>query len=414
MKRLNLLISWLAPIALAASVAAQSVPLDFSTVVTPADITLPNAYAMGNVILSYDNFGSGLGSAQVNQAGISGTTYGSLIFNFSGPMTTLNFDFTLENVAGPIEDAVALTFKLAGNDSADAEVATANYTPYDPAHPENGGRTTGSVHFTGSAFDQAILFFSPDAGSFTLGTASYSDGSQPGLTNVVLAPVNPFVAISNTAALHAVGQYDDGAILELPAANVVWTSSDPAVASIDAAGVVTGLTLGTTTVSADAAGVIGSTLLTVLATGPEIVTQPQSATVGVNGSVTLSVTATGDSLSYQWQFENQNLAGATNTSLALNNLTAEQAGAYVVVVTSPVGSVRSAEAIVSLLGLHMYAGLTLAGEAGETYKIEFQTSLTNETWITLTNLNLPTSPYLFIDLSSPGASQRFYRATLVP
>ena len=67
------------------------------------------------------------------------------------------------------------------------------------------------------------------------------------------------------------------------------------------------------------------------------------------------------------------------------------------------------------LDLKMYAGLTITGQAGASYRVDYVPALgpTNN-WITLTNLTLPSSPYLFIDVTSPSSSRRFYRTVLTP
>lgn len=67
------------------------------------------------------------------------------------------------------------------------------------------------------------------------------------------------------------------------------------------------------------------------------------------------------------------------------------------------------------LAMQMYAGLTITGQAGATYQIQYSTNLSNPTnWIALTNLTLPTSPYLFVDATSVNRSASFYRAVLLP
>jgi hypothetical protein len=228
-----------------------------------------------------------------------------------------------------------------------------------------------------------------------------------------VTPGNGFVAVGGTASFGALAQYVDGTSGGLPSAQVEWRSSNQAVGSIDSAGVASGLAPGTTTITAFAGGFSGSATFTVLS-GPAIVTQPQSTTVSFGASATLGVTATGGLLTYQWQFDGRNIAGATNSSLILSNLDPNQSGEYVVVVSNPVGSVTSSEAVVSLFRLNMYAGLTIVGVTGGHYKIEYRTSFATNTWATLTNLNLPASPYFFIDMLSPGTDQKFYRVSPVP
>ena len=82
---------------------------------------------------------------------------------------------------------------------------------------------------------------------------------------------------------------------------------------------------------------------------PVITTQPTNQTVTVGGAATFSVTASGSlPLSYQWNFNGTNISGATNTSLALTNVQASQAGNYAVLVTNAYGSVLSSNAVLTV------------------------------------------------------------------
>ena len=66
--------------------------------------------------------------------------------------------------------------------------------------------------------------------------------------------------------------------------------------------------------------------------------------------------------------------------------------------------------------LAFYAGTTLAGSVGASYRVDYADvigGVTNE-WQALTTVTLPYSPYLVIDPASPGRNQRFYRAVPVP
>ncbi|MBI5688643.1 MAG: immunoglobulin domain-containing protein [Verrucomicrobia bacterium] len=89
------------------------------------------------------------------------------------------------------------------------------------------------------------------------------------------------------------------------------------------------------------------------ATGaPVIVTPPVAQTAVVGGSVTFAVTATGDApLAYQWFKDDAEIAGATTSSLTLNNVQAASLGNYFVVVTNGVGSATSAPAALVITGL---------------------------------------------------------------
>lgn len=67
------------------------------------------------------------------------------------------------------------------------------------------------------------------------------------------------------------------------------------------------------------------------------------------------------------------------------------------------------------LGIATYAGVTINGAVGSTYAIEYRNALDVTTnWLPLTNIVLPSTPYLFTDTNSPSAASRFYRAVLQP
>ena len=84
---------------------------------------------------------------------------------------------------------------------------------------------------------------------------------------------------------------------------------------------------------------------------PAIVAQPQSSTNVVGTTASFSVTASGTMpLSYQWQSNGTNVSGATSTSLTLNNVQANQAGSYAVVVTNVAGSVTSSSGAIDGMG----------------------------------------------------------------
>ena len=65
------------------------------------------------------------------------------------------------------------------------------------------------------------------------------------------------------------------------------------------------------------------------------------------------------------------------------------------------------------LNIATYAGLTVTGEMGKVYSIEYVTDLTDPAesdWRCLEYLQLPASPYLWADKSAPATGKRFYRA----
>jgi hypothetical protein len=130
----------------------------------------------------------------------------------------------------------------------------------------------------------------------------------------------------------------------------------------------------------------------------------------------LNADVAGAGLSYQWQFNGTNIPGAASPSLSLPVLQAPNAGAYRVVVSSlGGGTVISHDAILQSLSFSapkFYAGMTLAGTVGQQFRVDYADVVNAGTtnWLVLTNIALPSSPYLVMDPNSPGKTMRFYRA----
>jgi len=74
-----------------------------------------------------------------------------------------------------------------------------------------------------------------------------------------------------------------------------------------------------------------------------------------------------------------------------------------------IGSVEAFTPATSINAINVYAGLTLMGMVGTTNRIDFKNDLAAANWTVLTNLVLPSSPYLFIDINSPNSTKGFYR-----
>ena len=76
-----------------------------------------------------------------------------------------------------------------------------------------------------------------------------------------------------------------------------------------------------------------------------ITSQPQSQSVGLSANLSFTVSVSGQRpVSYQWQFQNASLTGATNSTLFLTNVQHSQSGIYSVVVSNLFGSVISSNA----------------------------------------------------------------------
>src|SRR5260370_1072292 len=85
-------------------------------------------------------------------------------------------------------------------------------------------------------------------------------------------------------------------------------------------------------------------------TPPTITSQPRSQSVSLGANVTFRVTASGTpSPSFQWRWNDTAVgAAATNSTLALTNLTLTQAGGYSAVVSNDGGAITSAVAVLDV------------------------------------------------------------------
>ncbi|MBL9137552.1 MAG: hypothetical protein JNK85_16890 [Verrucomicrobiales bacterium] len=67
------------------------------------------------------------------------------------------------------------------------------------------------------------------------------------------------------------------------------------------------------------------------------------------------------------------------------------------------------------LAISTYAGLTITGKVGRTYRVEHRSNLDDShPWVALDEVTLATSPQIWFDAESKGRSRGFYRVVLLP
>ena len=252
-----------------------------------------------------------------------------------------------------------------------------------------------------------------DVGNTSVGTVSvFTPSVTVTLTNLVVAPASPVIGVSSNRQFTATVYFSDGSSQTLTngsgGTSLLWSSSSTNVAAITTNGVATGLTNGVTTITAASGSISNNTTLTVVSP-PAITIQPTNNTVSPNGGVTLNVAATGGVLSYQWKLNGTNIAGANSASLTITNVSAANIGVYTVTVNNASGSVTSRAATLASVDIKLFAGVVVNGPLGSNYLIQANSNLLSS-WTTLTNVALPTQPYVYIDYSSPTNRQQFYRA----
>jgi len=110
--------------------------------------------------------------------------------------------------------------------------------------------------------------------------------------SVTITPLTSSISIHGQQAFAAVAKDSGGNVIT--GATFAWTSSQPNIASINASGVATGMTPGTTTILAISnAGSIKSNLATLMVTPviSKITISPSSATIAVGASQAFTATA---------------------------------------------------------------------------------------------------------------------------
>ncbi len=138
--------------------------------------------------------------------------------------------------------------------------ASATWSSSNPAVASMNATGLASSLGTGTTTIKAV------SGTISGSTTLTVTASGPVLTSISITPTNPSVAAGTMQQFTATGTYSDGSTQNLTTW-VSWTSSNAAVATISNAsgtqGLATGLTQGTSTITATSGSINGSSVLTV-------------------------------------------------------------------------------------------------------------------------------------------------------
>lgn len=100
---------------------------------------------------------------------------------------------------------------------------------------------------------------------------------------------------------------------------------------------------------------------------------------------------------------------ATNAVLAITNFSSADVGSYTVTVCNQASCVTNPPATLASVDIKTFAGVIVDGPLGSNYVIQASANLSSTDWMTLTNLALPSQPYIYIDYGSATNPQQFYR-----
>jgi hypothetical protein len=205
-----------------------------------------------------------------------------------------------------------------GHYSADLNYFTSKGADNPPLHALTNGVSGGDgvyTYGTGSAFPSSTW----NAANYWVDIV-FQPAVAATLTSIAVTPVNPTNLVGATQQFTATGTYSDGSKQNLTS-QAAWTSSKIAVATIGISGLATGVSVGSTSISAILGGVTGSTLLTVKAAPLAITTTSLPGGVtNVAYSATLAVT--GGTMPYTWSIA----SGSLPAGLSLNTSSGAIAG----------------------------------------------------------------------------------------
>ena len=192
-----------------------------------------------------------------------------------------------------------------------APVAIASNTVYMASYHANSGHYSADVdYFYGKGMDSPPLHalatgVSGVNGVYAYGANSvfpnqtwnaanywvdvvFQAGSTPTLTSIAVTPANISILSGATQQFTATGTYSDRSTRNVTS-QAIWRSSNTVVATINTNGLATGVSAGTTTISAALVGVVGTTTLTVQPVPPVILTSTNAVTVPEGGTATFQV-----------------------------------------------------------------------------------------------------------------------------
>jgi Bacterial Ig-like domain (group 2) len=128
--------------------------------------------------------------------------------------------------------------------------------------------------------------------ALTLGVGCRGFFVNPTLSTLTIGPTTPTFQQGSTLQMAATGTYNDGSTKDLTS-SAFWSTSDSTIASINNTGLVTGVSVGTATITAASGTISGSTTVTIsLANVTSIALLPTNSSTTQGSTVQFTATAT--------------------------------------------------------------------------------------------------------------------------
>jgi uncharacterized protein YjdB len=254
---------------------------DGSTQLLPSVIWSSSSSSVATVNAAGFATAVGTGTATITAA--SGSVSGTAALTVTGA-TVSSVTVTPANSNMPASTTKQFTASASFSDGSTQDVtASVLWGSSNPAAATINNQGMASSVAAGSTTITAVLGSVSGSTNLTVSTVT--------LTGIAVLPSNPRIELRTFVKFTAVGTFSDGSTGS-NLAGVTWKSSSPKVASMRSSGTAFGKKAGNATITATAAGMKGSTVLTVSSgTLASIAITPANSTVS-NGS-TQQFTATG-------------------------------------------------------------------------------------------------------------------------
>lgn len=229
--------------------------------------------------LSNDNSAASWTSSNQSVASVSGSGVALAI-----GVGTTTITATIQTGGGPVSGSATLTVTPAALVSLAVGPATPSVTAGQSeqftatgTYTDNSTQTLSSASWTSSNTSVASIDGNGNATALAAGTTTITATSNgisgsttltvtapaATLVSIALTPAKPTVTAGATQQFTATGSWSDGSQSALTSAT--WSSTTPSVATVDGNGLATAVSVGQTSISAEADGVTGSTTMTVSA-----------------------------------------------------------------------------------------------------------------------------------------------------
>ena len=188
------------------------------------------------------------------------------------------------------------------------------------------------------------------------------------VSSIVVSPATANMAPGGTQQFSAKATYSDGTTADV-SSTVTWVAGAPAVATITASGLATGVAQGSTPITATLGGITGTANLNDVTTGATVVISPTTPVIGSSQAQQFTATLQGFT-SFNWFVDN--IAGGSTTVGTISSAglytPPSKAGSHTITAISTTDSSLTASTSVSIFGFTLsYPSATVAPSATELF-----------------------------------------------